>query len=112
MEGWPGTSSAAGIRSIQAAGHAQRFLSAFGIINSHFHVVRHLFRLLTLNLTIPLSLEHDNWNPLSFYHKIPLVHIRSFEAVGVLLLFLFVILNFEATKRRTFIRVRIVTTGE
>ncbi len=28
----------------KSAGHAQRFLSAFGIINSHFRVGRHLYR--------------------------------------------------------------------
>jgi putative transposase len=32
------------MRRFKSAGHAQRFLSAFGIINSHFRVGRHLFR--------------------------------------------------------------------
>jgi putative transposase len=31
------------MRRFKSAGHAQRFLSAFGIINSHFRVGRHLF---------------------------------------------------------------------
>jgi putative transposase len=30
------------MRRFKSAGHAQRFLSAFGIITSHFRVVRHL----------------------------------------------------------------------
>ena len=30
------------MRRFKSAGHAQRFLSAFGIINSHFRVGRHL----------------------------------------------------------------------
>src|SRR5258705_3958957 len=30
--------------SFKSAGHAQRFLSAFGIITSHFRVGRHLYR--------------------------------------------------------------------
>jgi putative transposase len=32
------------MRRFKSAGHAQRFLSAFGIINSHFRVGRHLYR--------------------------------------------------------------------
>ena len=32
------------LRRFKSAGHAQRFLSAFGIINSHFRVGRHLYR--------------------------------------------------------------------
>lgn len=32
------------MRSFKSAGHAQRFLSAFGIITSHFRVGRHLYR--------------------------------------------------------------------
>ena len=32
------------IRRFKSAGHAQRFLSAFGIITSHFRVGRHLLR--------------------------------------------------------------------
>jgi putative transposase len=32
-----------GIEAVQISGHAQRFLSAFGIISSHFRVGRHLF---------------------------------------------------------------------
>ena len=31
------------MRRFKSAGHAQRFLSAFGIINSHFRVGRHLY---------------------------------------------------------------------
>jgi len=31
------------LRRFKSAGHAQRFLSAFGIISSHFRVGRHLF---------------------------------------------------------------------
>jgi putative transposase len=31
------------MRRFKSAGHAQRFLSAFGIITSHFRVVRHLY---------------------------------------------------------------------
>jgi len=32
------------MRRFKSAGHAQRFLSAFGIINSYFRVGRHLYR--------------------------------------------------------------------
>jgi putative transposase len=32
------------MRRFKSAGHAQRFLSAFGIITSHFRVGRHLYR--------------------------------------------------------------------
>jgi len=32
------------MRRFRSAGHAQRFLSAFGIITSHFRVGRHLYR--------------------------------------------------------------------
>lgn len=32
------------MRRFKSAGHAQRFLSAFGIISSHFRVGRHLYR--------------------------------------------------------------------
>jgi len=32
------------MRRFKSAGHAQRFLSAFGIINSHFRVGRNLYR--------------------------------------------------------------------
>ena len=32
------------MRGFKSARHAQRFLSAFGIINSHFRVGRHLYR--------------------------------------------------------------------
>jgi len=32
------------LRRFKSPGHAQRFLSAFGIINSHFRVGRHLYR--------------------------------------------------------------------
>ena len=32
------------MRRFKSPGHAQRFLSAFGIINSHFRVGRHLYR--------------------------------------------------------------------
>jgi putative transposase len=32
------------MRRFKSAGHAQRFLSAFGIISSHFRVGRHLCR--------------------------------------------------------------------
>jgi putative transposase len=32
------------MRRFKSAGHAQRFLSAFGIINSHFRVGRHLYK--------------------------------------------------------------------
>jgi putative transposase len=32
------------MRRFKSSGHAQRFLSAFGIINSHFRVGRHLYR--------------------------------------------------------------------
>src|SRR2546426_5731204 len=32
------------IRRFKSAGHAQRFLSAFGIITSHFRVGRHLYK--------------------------------------------------------------------
>src|SRR3977135_3877809 len=32
------------MRRFKSAGHAQRFLSAFGIINSHFRVGRHMYR--------------------------------------------------------------------
>jgi len=32
------------MRRFKSTGHAQRFLSAFGIINSHFRVGRHLYR--------------------------------------------------------------------
>jgi putative transposase len=32
------------MRGFKSAGHAQRFLSAFGIITSHFRVGRHLLR--------------------------------------------------------------------
>jgi putative transposase len=32
------------MRRFKSPGHAQRFLSAFGIISSHFRVVRHLYR--------------------------------------------------------------------
>ncbi len=32
------------MRRFKSAGQAQRFLSAFGIINSHFRVGRHLYR--------------------------------------------------------------------
>ena len=32
------------MRRFKSAGHAQRFLSAFGIIGSHFRVGRHLYR--------------------------------------------------------------------
>jgi len=32
------------MRRFKSAGHAQRFLSAFGTITSHFHVGRHLYR--------------------------------------------------------------------
>ena len=32
------------MRRFKSAGHAQRFLSAFGIIASHFRVGRHLYR--------------------------------------------------------------------
>lgn len=32
------------MRRSKSAGHAQRFLSAFGIISSHFRVVRHLYK--------------------------------------------------------------------
>ena len=32
------------LRRFKSAGHAQRFLSAFGIITSHFRVGRHLYR--------------------------------------------------------------------
>ena len=32
------------MRRFKSAAHAQRFLSAFGIINSHFRVGRHLYR--------------------------------------------------------------------
>ena len=32
------------MRRFKSAGHAQRFLSAFGIITSHFRVGRHLHR--------------------------------------------------------------------
>ena len=32
------------MRGFKSAGHAQRFLSAFGIISSHFRVGRHLYR--------------------------------------------------------------------
>ena len=32
------------MRRFKSAGHAQRFLSAFGIITSHFRVERHLYR--------------------------------------------------------------------
>jgi putative transposase len=32
------------MRQFKSADHAQRFLSAFGIINSHFRVGRHLYR--------------------------------------------------------------------
>ena len=31
------------MRRFKSAGHAQRFLSAFGIINSHFRIGRHLY---------------------------------------------------------------------
>jgi putative transposase len=31
------------MRHFKSAGHAQRFLSAFGIITSHFRVGRHLY---------------------------------------------------------------------
>jgi putative transposase len=31
------------MRGFKSTGHAQRFLSAFGIINSHFRVGRHLY---------------------------------------------------------------------
>jgi putative transposase len=31
------------MRRFKSAGHAQRFLPAFGIINSHFRVGRHLY---------------------------------------------------------------------
>jgi len=31
------------MRRFKSAGHAQRFLSAFGIITSHFRVGRHLY---------------------------------------------------------------------
>ena len=32
------------MRRFKSAGHAQRFLSAFGVISSHFRVGRHLYR--------------------------------------------------------------------
>ena len=32
------------MRRFKSAGHAQRFLSAFGVIASHFRVGRHLYR--------------------------------------------------------------------
>ena len=32
------------MRRFKSAGHAQRFLSAFGIITSHFRVGRHLYK--------------------------------------------------------------------
>src|SRR4029453_15525345 len=32
------------MRRFKSAGHAQRFLSAFGVITSHFRVGRHLYR--------------------------------------------------------------------
>jgi putative transposase len=32
------------MRRFKSSGHAQRFLSAFGIITSHFRVGRHLYR--------------------------------------------------------------------
>jgi putative transposase len=32
------------MRGFKSAGQAQRFLSAFGVINSHFRVGRHLYR--------------------------------------------------------------------
>jgi putative transposase len=32
------------MRGFKSSGHAQRFLSAFGIITSHFRVGRHLYR--------------------------------------------------------------------
>ena len=32
------------MRWFKSAGHAQRFLSAFGIITSHFRVGRHLYK--------------------------------------------------------------------
>jgi len=34
------------MRRFKSSGHAQRFLSAFGIINSHFRVGRHLYTVL------------------------------------------------------------------
>jgi putative transposase len=32
------------MRRFKSSGHAQRFLSVFGIISSHFRVGRHLYR--------------------------------------------------------------------
>jgi putative transposase len=48
------------IRRFKSAGHAQRFLSAFGIISSHFQVGRHLYR--ASGYREAMKLRFASWN--------------------------------------------------
>ena len=50
------------MRRFKSAGHAQRFLSAFGIIGSHFRVGRHLYRMSTYREV--LRSRFNAWNKL------------------------------------------------
>jgi putative transposase len=48
------------MRRFKSAGHAQRFLSAFGIISSHFLVGRHLYR--ASGYRAVMKLRFASWN--------------------------------------------------
>ena len=48
------------MRRFKSSGHAQRFLSAFGIITSHFRVGRHLYR--ASDYRVVMKLRFASWN--------------------------------------------------
>lgn len=57
------------MRRFKSAGHAQRFLSAFGIITSHFRVVRHLYS--ASNYREVMKLRFAGWQEVTHSESAP-----------------------------------------
>jgi len=66
------------MRRFKSAGHAQRFLSAFGIITSHFRVVRHLYS--ASNYREVMKLRFAGWQEVTYSESAPQLSFKRQSA--------------------------------